>query len=239
MKILSSVIFLVFVVACGDKEQRVKPSTVAKTAWTEEQKRQYFNDSIAVFRIGLIDSSNEFPYFFKKHYPDIQAKYKDAFLYALEEQIIDTTKIDTAAKWFRLTIEPCFRLPHCLIVEKYKKQTIMTTKATNGDGGYNTGTLALQTKFFVPDTVYDNILNQLRGLNFWSLGDDTTCHGGLDGETWIFESIDKGRYNVVTRWVPQSCGNRTTKQLAQLGIRLREVSRLEKVLAALGQKSGM
>ena len=76
-------------------------------------------------------------------------------------------------------------------------------------------------------------------LNFWTLAADTTCHGGLDGETWIFESIDKGKYNVLSRWYPQECGNMTTKQLAQLGLRLREYSRLEKVLATLGEKGSI
>jgi hypothetical protein len=117
MKILSSVIFIFLLTACADKAQEVVVSKKDRPdGWTELQKRQFFSDSIAIFRIGTTDSSNEFPHFFKKHYPDVKAKYKDAFLYALEEPIIDTTTIDTTTKWFRLTIEPCFRLPHCVIV---------------------------------------------------------------------------------------------------------------------------
>jgi hypothetical protein len=224
---------------CKNETQRADQPKVNQEQWTEEQKRAFFNDSISIFRIGSVDSSNEFSYFFKKHYPDIKAKYSDAFIYAFEEPIIDTSQIDTAAHWFRLTVEPTFRLPYCLIIEKKKERASLTTKVTNGSGGSHSGTLALNIKYPLADTVYDNIVNQLKVLNFWALGRDTTCQGGMDGETWILEAIDKGRYNVISRWSPQRCGDSTTRQLAQLGLRIRERSRLEKVLAVLGHKGGM
>ena len=239
MRILYFVIFLVLLFACGDTKQNVNYSKTTSNQWTEEQKRNYFNDSIAIFIERQSGINHDFLYFFKQQYPDVKAKYIDPFIYAFEEPIVDTTKIDTAIKWFRLTVEPCFRLPYCLIVEKKKGKTFLTTKVTNGDGGYYSGTLALNMKFLLQDSICDNLINQLHMLNFWTLAADTTCHGGLDGETWIFESIDKGKYNVLSRWYPQECGNMRTKQLAQLGLRLREYSRLEKVLATLGEKGSI
>ena len=61
-------------------------------------------------------------------------------------------------------------------------------------------------------------------MNFWQLDKDTTCGGGLDGESWTFEAIENGKYNIVTRWVPMHCGNDITKQHAQIGLQLMKKS---------------
>lgn len=211
-----------------------------KIVWTEEQKRDYFADSLA-FRYDLDmerDSTKTFQYFFKSHYPDIKTKYVyDAFTYAFEEDYIDATAIDTSKRWFRLMVKPCFRLPYCFVVEKKHNRAFLTTKITNGDGGYYTGNLIVTMKFPFEDSLFNNLFKNLTDLGFWSLPSrDTACHGGLDGETWTFESIEKGRYNIVNRWVPQACGNKSTKLLAQIGLRFKELSELDKILIALGAR---
>ncbi len=237
---LHLIILTILFVSCKDTSQKIdKPK-----GWTEEQKRQYFSDSIAYrYGFGQIaeDSTKTFTYFFQTHYPEIKTLYSfDAFPYAFEEEYVDTSKIDSSKHWFRVTVHPCFRLPYCFIVEKRGRKSFLTTKITDGDGGYHTGVLLMTMKLSFADTLYDNIVKHLNSLDFWKVGMDTTCQGGLDGETWVFEAIDNGKYNAVERWVPQDCGNRTTRDLAKLGLNLASLSKLDEILKTLGHpKRGM
>jgi hypothetical protein len=232
---------LLFFISCTDTVQKID----IPQGWTEVQKRRFYTDSFAFTDRDFPDrrdSVTSFQSFMDKHYPDLKAKNKyDPFIYAMEEQYIDTTQIDTSKHWFRLTVKPVFRKPYCLILTKDNDKSFLTTKATNGDGGYNTGTLTIQLRFQFQDTLYDNTLRNLEDIRFWTLPiHDTTCGPGLDGETWTFELIDSGKYQILNRWVPQSCGDSLTKKLSNVGLKIRELSRLDKVLTALGErKSGM
>jgi len=119
MKYLFVLQLLLVLTGCKEEKQQIIP----KKEWTEEQKRKYFNDNISIlegyglYRAG--DTVETFAKFFKTHYPGIKARnYYDAFPYAMEEEYIDTTNIDTSRHWFRIIVNPSFDLPYCLIVEK-------------------------------------------------------------------------------------------------------------------------
>lgn len=226
---------LSLVSSCKETSRKVENSGT----WTEEQKRNYFSDSLSgSYGFGHFmegDSTKTFKYFFKTQYPDIKTKIPfDAFPYAFEEEYIDTTKIDTSSHWFRLIVKPCFRLPYCFVVEKKAGKTFLAIKITNGDGAYYPGVLVSTTRFVFSDTLYDNISQELNSQKFWMLGEDTTCLGGFDGETWMFEAIEHGKYNILSRWLPQSCGDSTTLRLARIGINLSKLSKLDNILVAIG-----
>jgi hypothetical protein len=202
---------------------------------TEEEKRNYFQDSIANRmyngRLGKGDSLNDFTIFAREMLADRKSKNViNPIIYALEENYIDTTDIKGDKCWFRLTVDPTFRIPYCLVVEKKNRRTYLTAKMTDGRGGYYSGKLDFSVTKVFPDTLYDNLSRQLHDLNFWSLGDDR-IDGGLDGETWIIEAIEDGKYNLIARWVPQHYGDSTTRQLGRLGIKIRETSKLFEVFA--------
>ncbi len=241
MKPFITIVSLIFFISYVDTAQK----TAKLQDWTEQQKRKFYTDSFAFTDRDFPDRRDNitsFQAFMDKHYPNLKAKNKyDPFIYAFEEQYIDTTQIDSSTHWFRLTVKPVFRKPYCLVLMKDNDKCFLITKVTNGDGGYNTGTLAIQLRFPLKDTVYDNTLRNLQDIGFWKLPiHDTACGPGLDGETWTFELIDDGRYQILSRWVPQSCGDSLTRQLAQVGLRIKELSRLDNVLTALGErKSGM
>ncbi|OQP40682.1 hypothetical protein A4H97_13745 [Niastella yeongjuensis] len=238
IKLLTTLLF--FLLACNSTVQKTnKPQGL-----TEEEIRQYFADSLSGrYGFGQFekDSTKTFAHFFRTNYPGINTKYSDnAFPFAFEEEYIDTTKIDTLKKWFRIIVVPCFRRPYCFVVEKKGDKSFLTTKVTNGDGGYHTGVLLLTTHFMFRDTLYDNISKRLDTCRFWTLGEDTSCHSGLDGETWIFEAIENGRYNIISRWWPQGCGDSTTMSLSEIGFELNQLGKLDKVLTAIGERqSGM
>lgn len=229
------IITLAALAACKNKHK----DKLNSKPWTEEQKHKFYADNLSgqdnYFSGG--DTSINFVSFMDEQYPELKAKNKyDPFIYALEEFYIDTTRIDTAKHWIRITVEPCFRKPYCLILEKKDDKSILTTKITSGDGGYYPGVLIATTRFQFGDTLYDAISDQLSLLDFWNLGKDTSCHGGFDGEIWIFEAIEKRKYNMVERWVPQGCGNDNTTQLSRIGIMLAKLGRLDNILEAIGER---
>jgi hypothetical protein len=225
--------------ACKQSDRGASEPTVEEIRYTETEARQFFEDSIA----GPDDkefTSEEFPRFLKRYYPELQTRTRNALIYAMEEPFVDTTKIDTAKQWFRVTVDPCFRKPYSIIVEKNSGKSSLTIKVTNGFGCQYPGVLALTTKFKFVGELYDTVAVKLKSLNFWALGDDTTCHGGLDGEEWLIEALDKGKYNAVYRWVPQHCGDSTTRKLAGIVQHLAAESRLDAILSAIGApKSGL
>lgn len=233
------IIILATLLACKNKQQ----GKTTPQVWTEEQKRKYYIDSFSnwdSYRKGR-DTSISFDSFMDQQYPDLKAKNKyNPFIYALEESYIDTTLIDSETHWFRIIVEPCFRKPYCLVLTKKDNKSFLTIKISNGDGGYYPGVLISTTHFKFRDTLYNAVYDKLSSLNFWNLSRDTSCHGGFDGETWTFESIEKQKYNIVERWVPQNCGNNNTLQLSEIGIMLARLGRLDNILEAIRErKSGL
>ena len=109
MRHLPIISALLLLFSCADKTPKVdKPQDL-----TEEQKRKIYTDSFAFTDRDFPDrrdSTTSFEAFMNKHYPDLKAKNKfDPFIYAFEEPYVDTTQIDTAKHWFRLTVRLVFR----------------------------------------------------------------------------------------------------------------------------------
>ncbi len=234
LKQLLIIFLFVTIISCKENPTAEIVLHKNKLSWTEKQKRKYFTDSIATKiyngRYGMKnnkDSLNDFDVFSRIMFSDIKAKnIQDPFIYAFEEPYIDTTQIDSNVCWFRITINPCFRVPYCLIVEKKLNKTYLTAKMTNGHGGYHCGTLDITTTRIFSDTFYTNISNKLHQLDFWKLKNDSICKGGFDGENWTFEAIENGKYNLIDRWVPQACGDSRTLQLGKIGIDIRNKSKI-------------
>lgn len=223
------ILFLILIISgCSEKVNKEKT-----LIWSENQKRQYFEDSIANRLYngewGEGDSLNNFTTFSKYLLSNIKAiNIDDPYIYAFEEQYIDTTKKLPYRDWFRITVDPCFRIPYCLIIEKRGKSSYLTCKMTDGYGGYYSGKLSFELTQKLSDTLYDNIAKQLVAIDFWKLGPEPIDGG--DGETWTIEAIHDGKYNLIERWVPQAYGSAKTRKLAEIGMNLRDSSKLLEIL---------
>ena len=212
--------------SCREKTKQNKPN------WTENQKRKYFNDSIA-FRYcnGLRMNHyherstndivlNNFAFFMDSLYPEIKAINKQLpFIYAFEEPYIDNSKIDSSKNWIRMILDPCWRIPCCITIEKKNDRTYLTSKITNGLGGYYSGLLLSSFTKVYSDTLYDHISKELHKTNFWKIRfENFDC---CDGETWYFEAIEKGKYNyVMRRCLRRNEKNATRADLYKIGIKL-------------------
>ncbi len=233
------VIVLSVAFSCQHREKDSNELAVKEMAYTEADARKLFEDSIAGPDHKEF-TSEKFPRFLQRFYPELKTKTPNALIYAMEESFVDTSQIDTAKHWFRVTVDPCFRKPYSLIVEKVNGKSSLTLKVTNGFGGQFPGVLTSTTKYPFVGELYDRVATSLASLNFWELGNDTTCHGGLDGEEWLIEAASKGKYNAIYRWVPQHCGDSITRKLAEIVKHLAAESRLDAILATIGApKSGL
>jgi hypothetical protein len=77
----------------------------------------------------------------------------------------------------------------------------ISVKQTDGQGGYEPGTLITnQTRPLTSDE-WDHFISLLDRSCYWQLQaelDDSGC----DGAQWILEGVKEGRYHVVDRWTP-------------------------------------
>ena len=125
--ILLSLILLLVFSSCSNNNNE----------WTENQKRAYFEDSIA-FRLFSYQNSktlNSFKFFMDSLYSENKAINKYCpFVYAFEEPYFDPHEVDDKMKLIRVIITPCWDVPMCVTIEKKNDKTILTSKITNGQG---------------------------------------------------------------------------------------------------------
>ena len=236
MKLLCILVPFVFLTACADitsQQTAAGDNTSASKSARDSTARSYFKTHIAG---GNINNFPEelFAAFIADFYPELKTAYTNLFLYAMEEDFIDSCAIDSSRQMFRVTVDPCFRRPYCIVVEKKAGKGSLSIKITDGYGGQYPGLLASTTRFQFVGDMYDQVSRKLDSLRFFELGKDTTCGMGLDGEWWLLEFVERGRYNAIHRWVPQHCGDSTTRQLARLVKEVARQGNLDEILVAIG-----
>lgn len=226
--LLIAYIALLFVGCTNGSRQTKKASATQELS--ERQKRKYFIDN----DLGWYEREKDFLKFIKDYYPTNKAINKNnPYPYAFEEEYIDTTKIDSSRNWFRVIVEPCFRLPYALIVETAEGHYNFTVKLTNGDCN-RTGSLFLTMKPFLFDSVGKSLFKSLDSLNYWTMKPE--MNGSYtDGETWTYEALSNGRYNLVRQRLPQYCKDQNAKDVYRIALYLIKYSKLDNVLEALGK----
>lgn len=93
----------------------------------------------------------------------------------------------------------------------------LTTKVTDGRGGYAPGRLVESRTGILSKEQTESFLQKIDALNFWNLesyekrqarvgpdGQVTFSSLGLDGAQWVIEGVREGSYHVVNRWSPSA-----------------------------------
>lgn len=239
MRIYLVLIMLTLLAGCQPiKEKKEKP--ILTLAWTEQQKRNYFLEHYA-YNYGDIDQplpSDTVPsreQFFKLHFPGKRHGYNDPFLYAMEEDFVDTvTSFDTSRRWIRIACVESFGTPYCLILEKKNARTYLTAKCTDVSLGAYPGQLTTSITRCFNGSGFDSICKQFGSIDLLQLpAVDSTCHGGLDGSHWSLEIIKNGKYNYLKRWTPGFCGDSSTRRLGRFTERLLEISGLKSSMGGI------
>lgn len=88
---------------------------------------------------------------------------------------------------FRLTIKP-------------DRSSELTTKRTNGQGGYEPGRVVSNQATQIDKDETQLLLATLVRLKFWGAQTNDPGPLGYDGSRWIIEGVKNGKYHVVDRW---------------------------------------
>ncbi len=226
-----NIIVLIFLLASSCQQSEKSDKTYN---WSEQEIKQYFIDSIAMGNgyYDNPDSLNKFSFFMKTFYNNSKALNNlDEFVYALDEPYVDPSQIDINKKWLRLIVKPTFSNPYCITLDRINKDTKVTFKVTNGKGGYYSGYLKFSNFAYFKDTLYNSYASRLDKINFWGIkGKDSTCDLVLDGTSYVFEAIDKGRYNIVYRHSPSFCSSNEAQELLKISKDLFEISDAKNLL---------
>jgi len=92
--------------------------------------------------------------------------------------------------------------------------SLLTTKITNGQGGYKPGKLVVNKSRKLTKDQTTWFLERMEEVSFWKLASfekpyEIGPNGekvdliGVDGAEWIVEGVKDGKYHVVDRWSPE------------------------------------
>jgi hypothetical protein len=125
-------------------------------------------------------------------------------LIALEEPSFLQKSKDSSAESYRFVWLRTFHHPIIVRIDVQANGSAeLTTKVSNGAGGYEPGKLVENTSRPLTQRQTDKFLATIQRLQFWELPTHETPETvGCDGSQWIIEGIKDGKYHVVDRWTP-------------------------------------
>jgi hypothetical protein len=125
-------------------------------------------------------------------------------LKALGEPSLSQMAKDSKAESYRFVWLRTFHHPVIVRVDiKADGSAELTTKVSNGAGGYEPGKLIENASRPLIQRQTDKFLATIKRLQFWELPTNETSEGvGCDGSQWIIEAVKDGKYHVVDRWTP-------------------------------------
>jgi hypothetical protein len=132
-------------------------------------------------------------------------KWYSEFLYSLKEPILMTLN-SKKIEVYRYTNLGTWSNPYSYRVEKKDSLIKITKKRTNGQGGYECGRLVEDKTKNINAKVWEELINRIESIDFWKL--NTHGERGLDGSEWILEGYKDGKYHFISRWSPDSYGDK-------------------------------
>ena len=99
-----------------------------------------------------------------------------------------------------------FRSPVCIRINiSSDSSATVTTKVTNGAGGYLPGELIQNSTVRLSENQKSNFLDTVNKNRFWTL--ENGKHSGLDGSQWVIEGLKNDEYHVTHIWSPEPNNN--------------------------------
>jgi hypothetical protein len=121
-------------------------------------------------------------------------------LFALHEPVLKDYQ--GTMEIYRFTWLRSFHHPVVVRVEKKGDRVRVTSKVTDGAGGYEPGKIIVDNKFELSQVNIDTINDRLVAAGFWKIKTENDDDRGADGSEWIIEGFKGQKYHVAVRWSP-------------------------------------
>jgi hypothetical protein len=190
-------------------------------------------DQTEYFPPGILDDLEQSSHFKEQWYSDQLRALKEPSLWELSK----TQKTEM----YRFLWLRSFHRPISVRLDIHQDGTgLLTTKSTNGQGGYKPGELVINKTRALTKKQTSQALARINGNGFWGLpsyekpkegigtNGEKTVEIGLDGAQWILEGVKDGKYQVTDRWSPKdgpihNLGTMMLIDLAKLKLPLQQV----------------
>lgn len=99
--------------------------------------------------------------------------------------------------WLRTFHHPIF-----VRVERKGNSIRLSSKESNGAGGYEPGKIIRTTNIILNESQWCEFLSIVEKSKYWQMPSEKQV-AGVDGAQWILEGVKEGRYHIVDRFMPQ------------------------------------
>ena len=120
--------------------------------------------------------------------------------------------IRDSASTIRLLTLPTFDAPTLVRVERHASYTAVTSKRTNGRGGYGPGRVTLDQQSEHDTALFSEAQHLLEEIGYWNWPalDNAVV---LDGTCYVIESVIDGKYHAIERADPNNHEKRLIRWL--------------------------
>ncbi len=145
----------------------------------------------------------------KTELDDFMQQWFGRHLRSMKEPYLES---QPACDTIRLLTLPTFHEPTLVRVERRDSRTVITTKRTDGRGGYGPGRITLNHVSECDATLFAEAQNILKQIDYWNLPalDDACVR---DGTRYVIESNIGGKYHTIERAAPKKDESRLIKWL--------------------------
>jgi hypothetical protein len=134
------------------------------------------------------------------------ADYYSKYLKALREPSLWEVSKSSEHEVYRFLWLRSFHAPVVVRLNVDAAAGILTTKISNGKGGYEPGKIVVNRVKRMSSRETQWFLARIEELDYWDLSSEEAEDAntiGLDGAQWILEATKGGNYKIVHRWSPE------------------------------------
>ena len=176
----------------------------------DRSEEQYKKEFIPYFPEGTLGenqrSHNDYNHWFSK------------YLSRMQEPVLWKSNAEKE-EIYRFLWLRTFQSPVCIRINisSYSSATL-TTKVTNGAGGYLPGELIQNSTVRLSENQKSKFLDTVNKNRFWTLKNGK--RSGLDGSEWVIEGLKNDEYHVTHIWSPEPNDN-----IREIGILMLQLSK--------------
>jgi hypothetical protein len=136
---------------------------------------------------------------------EFKAQWYSSQLRALQEPSLLKLTMTTSVESYRFLWLRSFHHPIAIRLEVRPDGTsVLTTKVTNGAGGYRPGALIVNSSSILNREQTRGFLSHIEKGYFWKAPNPVDDQRGTDGSQRVIEGVKGGHYHVVDRWSPKN-----------------------------------